>query len=202
METSLTAGERCIFSLNAVISKAHRRVLVRGADWEVQACRTSATSVGALGVASAASWWSRLMGLVGRFGLQISACDCLFVLCFVDDLDLAVGGNTRWLTLWRFLVIMEMVGVPFSYHKFRGGFPSDSAGFYLKFEVGLSEKRTSWLVEFTKEMADDWLVNVKRFQELDGRLGFSGQVLCRLRPVIPWIRLVGCFWKGGRVEGS
>ena len=86
------------------------------------------------------------MGLVGRFGVRVSACDWLFVLCFVDDLDLAVGGNTRWLTLWRFLVIMEMAGVPFLYRKFRGGFQSDYVGFwmdYSKFEIGLSERRTA-----------------------------------------------------------
>ena len=206
METSMAAGERCIFSLNADIAKAHRRVLVREDDWGVQACRTSSTSsviwlnkVGTFGVASAAFWWSRLMGLVGRLGVRISASDWLFVLCFVDDLHLAVGGNTRWLTLWRFLVVMEMVGVPFSYHKFRGGFQSDYVGFwmdYSKFEIGLSERRATWLVDFIKEMENnDWLVNVKRFQEFHGRLGFSAQVLPWLKPLLSpgyaWLAAVG-----------
>ena len=75
------------------------------------------------------------------------ANDLLFVLCFVDDLHMAVGGATRWLTLWRFLVVMEMIGVPFSYHKFWGGFQSDYVGFwmdYSKFEIGLSERRATW----------------------------------------------------------
>ena len=61
METSMASGERCIFSLNADIAKAYRRVLVREEDWGVQACRTSSTSsviwlnkVGTFGVASAA----------------------------------------------------------------------------------------------------------------------------------------------------
>ncbi len=169
METSLAAGERVIFSLNADISKAHRRALVRESDWGVQACRSSSTAsvvwlnkVGTFGVASAAFWWSRLMGLIGRFGLQILANDWIFTICFVDDLHIAVGGQSRWLSLWRFLVIMEMVGIPFSYHKFRGGFQSDYVGFwmdYAKFELGLSEKRSAWLVNFVNEMAsNDWLV--------------------------------------------
>ena len=206
METSMASGERCIFSLNADIAKAHRRVLVRKEDWGVQACRTSSTSsviwlnkVGTFGVASAAFWWSRLMALIGRLGMRISVSDWLFVLCFVDDLHLAVGGETRWLTLWRFLVVMEMVGVPFSYHKFRGGFQSDYVGFwmeYSKFEIGLSERRTTWLVDFIKEMEhNDWLVNVKRFQEFHGRLGFSAQVLPWLRPLLSpgyaWLAAVG-----------
>ena len=44
METSLSSGERCIFSLNADISKAHRRVLVKESDWGAQACRSSSSS--------------------------------------------------------------------------------------------------------------------------------------------------------------
>ena len=44
METSLSSSERCIVSLNADISKAHRRVLVRESDWGAQACRASSTS--------------------------------------------------------------------------------------------------------------------------------------------------------------
>ena len=139
------------------------------------------------------------MGLIGRFGLHVSANDWLFLLCFVDDIHLAVGGDTRWLSLWRFRVIMEMVGIPFSYHKFRGGFQSDYVGFwmdYAKFEIGLSERRTAWLINFIKELADnDWLVNVKRFQEFHGRLGFSAQVLPWLRPLLSpgyaWLAAVG-----------
>ena len=125
------------------------------------------------------------MALIGRLGLRISVSDWLFVLCFVDDLHLAVGGGTRWLTLWPFLVVMEMVNFPFSYHKFREVFQSDYVGFwmdYSRFEIGLSERRATWLVDFIKEMEhNDWLVNVKSFQEFHDRLGFLAQVL-------PWLR--------------
>ena len=76
---------------------------------------------------------------------------------------------------------------------------SDYVGFwmdYAKFEIGLSERRTSWLVNFIKEMAEnDWLVSVKRFQEFHGRLGFSAQVLPWLRPLLSpgyaWLAAVG-----------
>lgn len=81
--------------------------------------------VGTFGVASAAFWWSRLMGLLGRHALHLLGNDWIFVLTFVDDLHIAVGGQNRWLTVWRFLVAMEMVGTPFSYKKFRGGFSVD-----------------------------------------------------------------------------
>ena len=206
METSVASGERVIFTVNADIAKAHRRVRVRKADWGVQACKASSSSpvvwlntVGTFGVASAAFWWSRLMGLVGRHALCISRNDWLFVLTFVDDLHIAAGGQTRWLTIWRFIVCLEMVGTPFSYRKFRGGFQSDYVGYwmdYSRFELGISEKRTAWLVAFIDKMeTDGWLVMVRRFHEFHGRLGFASQVLPWIKPLLApgysWLAAVG-----------
>ena len=111
--------------------------------------------------------------------------DWFFALVFVDDIHMAAGGSNRWLTLWRFIAMMEMVGVPFSYHKFRGGFQLDYVGFwmdYSRFETGLSEKRAKWLLDFAQDLSNNqWIVNIKRFQEFHGRLGFASQIL-------PWIR--------------
>jgi hypothetical protein len=59
----------------------------------------------------------------------------IFVLVFVNDLHLAAGGQNRWLTIWRFLVALEMVGVPFSYLEFRGGFQMDYVGYWMDYSV-------------------------------------------------------------------
>ena len=165
METSLAADERVIFAINADIAKAYRRVRVRQEDWGAQACKTSSKSnvvwvntVGTFGVASAAFWWSRLMGLLGRHALYLSGKDWLFVLTFVDDLHIAAGGKNRWRTIWRFLVAMEMAGTPFSYKKFRGGFTVDYVGYWLdygRFEIGISERRTTWLVDFVERLESE-----------------------------------------------
>ena len=195
MEVSQDSGEHVIFGLNADVAKAHRRVLVKESDWGVQACRTSSRSpviwlnrTGTFGVASAAFWWSRLMALLGRFAYNLSEQDWLFVLVFVDDLHLAAGGQNRWLTIWRFLVALEMVGVPFSYPKFRGGFQMDYVGYwmdYSRFELGLSERRANWLVKFVEDLqSDGWLTGVKQYQEFHGRLGFASQVLPWIRPLL------------------
>lgn len=125
MEVSQEAAEHVVFGLNADVAKAHRRVLVKEPDWGVQACRTSSKSpvislnkTGTFGIASAAFWWSRLMaGLLGRFALNLTELDRLFVLVFVDDLHLGSGGQNRWLSIWRFIVALELVGVPFSFLK-------------------------------------------------------------------------------------
>eukprot|EP00434_Breviolum_minutum_P010462 symbB.v1.2.009227.t1/scaffold582.1/size184522/13 len=157
METSMASGERCIFSLNADIAKAHRRVLVREEDWGVQACRTS-------------HFTGHLAKQGGDFRRGVSS----FLVEQIDGFD--------WKT-WN-----ENLS-----------FQSDYVGFwmdYSKFEIGLSERRTTWLVDFIKEMEhNDWLVNVKRFQEFHGRLGFSAQVLPWLRPLLSpgyaWLAAVG-----------
>ena len=86
----MAAGERVIFGLNADVAKAHTRVKVKEDDWGVLACKTSASSdiiwlnkIGPFGVASAAYWWSRLMGLVGRFVFNVMLDDWFFALIFV-----------------------------------------------------------------------------------------------------------------------
>ena len=139
------------------------------------------------------------MGLLGRHALYLSGKDWLFVLTFVDDLHIAAGGKNRWRTIWRFLVAMEMAGTPFSYKKFRGGFTVDYVGYWLdygRFEIGISERRTTWLVDFVERLeSEGWLIMARRFHEFHGRLGFAAQVLPWIRPLLApgysWLSAVG-----------
>jgi len=56
---------------------------------------------------------------------------------------------------------------------------------YSRFEIGISERRTAWLVNFIDKLeASGWLVMVRRFHEFHGRLGFSAQVLPWIRPLL------------------
>ena len=117
----------------------------------------------------------------------------------MDDLHLASGGRNRWAQIWRFVAALEMTGTPFSYKKFRGGFTMDYVGYWLdysRFEMGMSERRTAWLVEFIDRLeADQWLVMARRYQEFPGRLGFAAQVLPWLRPLLApgyaWLAAIG-----------
>ena len=205
MNLSVAAGERVIFGLNGDVAKAHRRVKVKEDDWGVLACKTSASSdiiwlnkTGTFGVASA-YLWARLMGLVGRFALSALLDDWFFALIYVDDIHMASGGGNRWLSLWRFITLLEMAGLPFSFHKFRGGFQMDFVGFwvdYTRFEIGMSEKRVAWLVRFVEELiSNGWLVHMRRFQEFHGRLGFAAKVLPWIKPMLApgysWISAAG-----------
>ena len=129
MKTSEAAQERVVFAINADRAKVHRRVKIRESDWGAQACKTATKSktiwlnrTGTFGVSSAAYWWSRLMGLLGRHAMNLMGNLWFLVLVFVDDLHMAAGGKDRWRTLWPFIAAMEMAGTPFSYKKFRRGF--------------------------------------------------------------------------------
>ncbi len=75
----------------------------------------------------------------------------------------------------------------------------DFVGFwvdYSRFEIGMSEKRVAWLVSFVEELlSNDWLVNMRRFPEFHGRLGFAAPVLPWLRPLLApgysWLSAAG-----------
>ena len=80
---------------------------------------------------------------------------------------------------------------PLFLQKVSGGFALDYVGYwmdYSRFEIGISERRTAWLVNFIDKLeASGWLVMVRRFPEFHGRLGFSAQVLPWIRPYWLWV---------------
>ena len=72
-------------------------------------------------------------------------------LVYVDDLHGAFTGPSKFEMLWVWLLAFEVIGTPFGYHKFKGGFSSDFVGFHLRYdrnEVGITVKRGTWLVDW------------------------------------------------------
>ena len=64
-------------------------------------------------------------------------------LVYVDDLHGAFTGTSKFELLWVWLLAFEVIGTPFGYHKFKGGFSSDFVGFHLRYdrnEVGITVK--------------------------------------------------------------
>ena len=108
------------------------------------------------------------------------------MLIYADDLHLLSGGRSRWLHLWMMLALMCMQGTRFSGHKWRGGLQVDWVGYwvdYTRFHIGISEKRCAWILASISSLERaDWLVDVWRYHELRGRLGFMSQVLMWIRP--------------------
>ena len=153
---------------------------------------------GTFGIASAAFWFARLIGLVGRLSLRVLLDAFVFALIYADDLHLLSGGPNRWLNLWMMLALFCLQGTPFSEKKWRGGLQVDWVGYWIdygRFKLGISEKRCQWIIGSVESMeGDGWLVDVRRFHELHGRLGFMSQVLVWMRPFLApgyaWLAVV------------
>ena len=95
------------------VSKAHRRVKIRRADWGYQACRLErgkiwVNCVGTYGLASAGYWWSRLAAalLVRVFYYVLASSGNQDALLFADDLCMAAEGASEiydigaWIGIW------------------------------------------------------------------------------------------------------
>ncbi|CAJ1363105.1 unnamed protein product, partial [Effrenium voratum] len=183
------------FGVAGDFSKAHRRFLHAERDWGLLACRCPTqpetvwlNRVGTFGIASAAFWWGRIAGIVGRCTLKILQQNLLFLLLFADDFLLVVSGKRRWLNLWCVIVLFEVLGAPLAWEKFRGGLEAEWVGFWASFrlfKIGIAAGRTDWVLKQVEIYErDKFLIHMRRFQEFLGRLGFTAQALVWLRPFL------------------
>ena len=181
------------FVVSADIKAAHRLVKVRKEDWGLLACRSDSSSttvwlntVGTFGVSSPPYWWCRLFACVGRYVGNLFHNQPLFQLVYVDDLLGTFIGVRKFLNLWIWLLAFELVGTPFGYHKFSGGFAANFVGYHIRYDlqqVGITAKWGEWLVNWIKAAADlKFVVQARDFREFLGRLGFVAQLLVWLKP--------------------
>ena len=179
-------SREAVFAISADISQAHRRVKVRRADWPKLGCRSTSSSrtiwlnlVGTFGVSSAAFWWARLFGLVGRWVLRSMLTLWNLQLLYVDDLHLLTAGPDKFLTLWMILAAYEVVGTPFAYHKFKGGV--EVIGYhesYSSWSAGVSDSRARWVISWVNNAEEaKWVVVGRTVIELTGRLTFVARIL-------------------------
>ena len=136
------------------------------------------------GVSSAPYWWAKLAGLSGRFVAYIFQSKWFMI--YVDDLHSSCIAGEKFRLLWIWLLAFELVGTPFGYHKFKGGFASKFVGFHIRYdlcEVGISKKRGDWLVDSIQRAERiRFVVPARDFIEFLGRLGFVSQLLTWLKP--------------------
>jgi hypothetical protein len=180
---SVTPGVH--FSLSADISKAHRRFVNRESDWGLQACRIRPPNlwvnrVGTFGVGSACYWWSRLAGLVARFVGAFTTGENIWQLLFADDLHWVAHGPAKYNDLLFLILLWEVAGTPFAWHKTKGGVQTDWIGYWLdygKFELGITEARGRWLATWLADTVERGASLVRTLREALGRLGFAAGVL-------------------------
>ena len=105
---------------------------------------------------------------------------------YVDDLHGVFIGPEKFLFLWVWVLAYELIGTPFGYHKFKGGYASEFVGFQIRYdlaEVGVSTKRGEWLLAWiTNARANKFVVPARDFAEFLGRLGFISQLVTWLKP--------------------
>ena len=180
-------------AVSADVSSAHRLYLHRREDWALLACRASSDSktiwinkVGTFGISSASFWWSRLFGIIGRCVARAMLQHSFYQFAYVDDIHTDFYGRRKYINFLAWLVLHEMIGTPFAYHKFKGGTIVSFIGYELDFGsrlLGLSEARGQWICEWVTEVVKSrFVVSVRRFNEFLGRLGFVARVVYWIKP--------------------
>ena len=186
--------EKPTFVLTADIKRAHRLVKIKPEDWGLQACRTDESSsfvwlntVGTFGVASAAVHWSHLFSGIQRAVCYLTGTLKLFLLTYVDDLLFITQGKAATDAIVVALLFMVVLGVPFSWHKCKGGTQVEWVGYYVDLEqksVGISEKRADWICNWVETTVAAGVVKLHDFSAVLGRLSFAMAAIEHLRPFL------------------
>ena len=187
------AQQEVPLAVSADVSAAHRLFRHRESDHGLLACRSSSESeivwvncVGTFGVSSASFWWARLFGIIGRTIARCLLQHPFYQFAYVDDLHVDFFGPRKFKNFLLWLLLHEMVGTPFAYHKFKGGPLVAFIGYELDYGlklVGLSDARGRWLSDWISEVRKSrWVVQVRRFSEFLGRLGFVSRVVYWIKP--------------------
>ncbi|MEE3098260.1 MAG: hypothetical protein VX463_00690, partial [Pseudomonadota bacterium] len=150
--------------------------------------------VGTFGVGSASYWWSRLgAALVRALHYVLGHSHALWQLLYSDDECMTGRGQTALEPLLAGLLCMEVLGVPVAWEKVQGGVELDYIGFWLvvaRFQVGLSERRAAWAVDWLKERVRTGTADGSDFCQAVGRLGFIAGALQHtaafLGPAFAW----------------
>lgn len=177
------------------VSKAHRRFKHCPEEHGLMACQIQSSDdhifinkVGTFGISSAAYWWGRIFGAVGRAVHYIlGPWWPVEMLAFADDLEvLGVGVNGREAMVTAYLCLTTL-GVPFKWAKMRGGLQVDWIGLhsdYAVFKLGLSEGRAGWLANWCKQVSESLFINPDLFTSGLGRLCYAAGTLYWERPFL------------------
>ena len=185
------------FSLVYDISRAHKLVPVEEKDWGLQAFRLPGDKApgkvflhtrGTFGSASAAYWWQRLAAVIVRTAHRVSGKEMgLLHLLFADDGWLTAVGEFFWRKLLFWLFVLEVMEVPLSYKKVRGGTRVQWIGYQLdveKFEKGISESKVKWILGWITKKKLDGGATGRELKSALGRLSFVAGALQHIRPFL------------------
>ena len=186
---------KSVFGLSGDISKAHRLPVIRRKDHGLQLCRLDdsrywVNQVGTFGIGSAAYWWSRLAAVASRLVLYLHGHDWVWQLLYADDYLWYVSGGDPFGHLILSILVYHILGFPFAWHKFKGGFELSWIGYWADlttWQVGLSDARAEWIMRWLEDLMSGNQVSCHRATEGLGRLTFAVAVADTYRPFLgPW----------------
>ena len=188
-------GSTSIFGLVADVAEAHNIVQVKESDWPKQSCQLEpggevySWKVGTFGVASAAYWWSRMGGAVGRLTMYgTSALTAApWISLMADDFRLEAQGAGFAEGLLYMIWLFVILGVPLQWKKLKGGVVLQWVGYELllrEHALGISQSRADWLANWYTGLLRDRTVLVGKFSEGLGRAAFVYGALEYERPFL------------------
>ena len=185
------------FSLVYDIARAHKLVPVEEKDWGLQAFRLPGNrspgkvylhTRGTFGISSAAYWWQRLAAVVVRTAHRLAGKEMgVLHLLFADDGWLTAVGEFFWRKLLFWLFVLEVMEVPISYKKVRGGTKIQWIGYQLdveEFEKGISESKVKWILGWIEKKRLDGGATGRELKSALGRLSFVAGALQHIRPFL------------------
>ena len=195
------------FALTGDVARAHRLVKIDQQDWRFLACRTGVkpntvwiNMVGTFGVASAAYHWSRLMSGLGRAAYYLHGKLALSQLVYVDDLLWIAGEKGALEHVVLIIFFYTLLGLPFSWKKFRGGLVCSWVGFEVSLaerSLGLTAARAEWLCNWLEQASCAGQVKIADLRAVLGRQSFACTALCNYRaflgPLYAWVAAMANF---------
>ena len=184
------------FSVLYDIARAHKLVPVREEDWGFQAFRLPGETSGdvyvhtrgTFGVASAAYWFGRVIGVVVRCSHRLMGRHMgLLHLIYADDGWLTATGTRFWRKILTWLFIYELLEIPITWKKVRGGAEVDWIGYHLdvsNFTRGINESKRAWITKWIDGKLEQGGVLGRELKSVLGRLSFVAGALRHVRPFL------------------
>ena len=195
------SGGLARFSMLYDVARAHKLLPVKRRDWGFQAFRLPGSEEdaedgdrvflhtrGTFGIASAAYWWQRLAACLVRLCHRLAgrALGILHLL-FADDGWMVATGSYFWRKCLFWLFVLDLVEVPLSWKKVRGGTCVQWIGYQLDvadFTKGISDKKVRWVEGWMEKHLASGGVLGRDLKSALGRFGFVAGALHHVRPFL------------------
>ena len=153
--------------------------------------------------------WGRTAGaiLVRLLHYCLGARGLREALLFADDELMAAGDQAGIEALGLGVFLLQALGAPWSWRKFRGGRSTEWVGFavdFARYRLGISAKRAAWIRTWCSRQLEAGKLAPDDLLAVLGRLSFSSGALEHVRPFLSplysWGARVAASCSGGRVR--